>query len=295
MSLDNKNNASKFYVRKPFLKQVNSTFHAYKQLILFVFFAITTLFILYVAAANSMFAQKARLIVMEIFHPIARLSHVPSKGVQHTKVKAHDWIFAYSKLQTLKQTVKEYKEREYYIQKLEHENAELRRLLNVTRSYTSRFKTVPIISYPGKPFVKSLLLGAGLNQGIMAQSPLVTQEGLVGRTVESSDNLTRALLITDLNSRVPIIIKPSNKHAILMGTNSDYPVLRYLPYGTEIKKGDIIRTSGSGGLFPAGIPVGTVEKVTADEAVVKPFAKLDSLSFVNILTHELNTFSSKFR
>ncbi|UNM06103.1 MAG: rod shape-determining protein MreC [Holosporaceae bacterium] len=241
-----------------------------------------------------MFAQKARLIVMEIFHPIARLSHVPSKGVQHTKVKAHDWIFAYSKLQTLKQTVKEYKEREYYIQKLEHENAELRRLLNVTEAIHHVLKQ-SLSSHTQKTFVKSLLLGQGLNQGIMAQSPLVTQEGLVGRTVESSDNLTRALLITDLNSRVPIIIKPSNKHAILMGTNSDYPVLRYLPYGTEIKKGDIIRTSGSGGLFPAGIPVGTVEKVTADEAVVKPFAKLDSLSFVNILTHELNTFSSKFR
>lgn len=294
MSLD-KNNASKFYVRKPFLKQVNSTFHAYKQFILFIFFAISTILILYVSSSNSLFAQKARLIVMEIFHPIARLSHVPSKGVQQTKVKAHDWIFAYAKLQELKETIKNFREREYYIQKIEHENAELRRLLNVTRSYTTRFKTVPIISYPGKPFVKSLLLGAGLKQGIMSQSPLITQEGLVGRTVESSENLTRAILITDLNSRVPIILKPSNKHAILMGTNSTRPVLRYLPYDAGVKKGDIVRTSGRGGVFPAGIPVGVVEKVSAEEATVRPFVKLDSLSFVNILTHELNEFSSKFR
>ena len=294
MSLD-KNSASKFYVRKPFLKQVNSTFHAYKQLILFIFFTVTTLFILFISASNTLFAQKARLMVMEALHPIAKISHVPSKGVQQTKEKAHDWIFAYTKLQDLKEKIKVFKARDDYIRQIEHENSELRRLLNVRQSYTGRYKTVPIISYPGKPFVKSLLLAAGQNQGVLAQSPIVTHEGLVGRTVESSENLTRAILITDLNSRVPVILKPSNKHAILMGANSDRPILRYLPYDTKVQKGDVVRTSGKGGVFPAGVPIGTIEDVSGDEATVTPFVKLNSLSFVNILTHELSEFSSKFR
>lgn len=252
-------------------------------------------FILFVSISGSFVAQKTRLMIMEILHPIAKMSHAPSRGVQTTAQKVDDWIFAYKKLQELREKINSFQEKEYYIRQIEHENSELRRLLNVTRSYTARFKTVPIISYPGKPFVKSILLGAGLSQGVMSQSPLVTQEGLVGRTVESSENLTRAILITDLNSRVPVIVKPHDHHAILMGTNNDYPVLRYLPYEANLNKGDIVRTSGKGGVYPAGIPVGVVESVSKDEATVRPFVKLNSLSFVNVLTHEISEFSSRFR
>lgn len=290
-----KNNASKFYVRKPFLKQVNSTFHAYKQLILFIVFMVLAAFILFVSISGSRVAQKTRLMIMEVLHPIARLSHAPSRGVQTTTQKVDDWIFAYKKLQVLRDKLRSFQEKENYIQQIEHENYELKRLLRVTRSYTARYKTVPIISYPGKPFVKSVLLGAGLRQGIVSQSPLVAQEGLVGRTIESSDNLTRAILITDLNSRVPVIVKPHNCHGILMGTNDEKPILRYLPYEANLKKGDIIRTSGRGGVFPAGIPVGTVEDTARNEVTVKPFVKLDSLSFISVLTHEISEFSSKFR
>ena len=189
MSLD-KNRPPKFYIRKPFLKQVNSTFHAYKQLILFLFFCILTILILIISASNSTFAQKSRLFFMDMMHPIARLSSSPTKGIKDVREKASDWIFAYEQLQILKEENTKLKKRESYFQKVEHENEELRKILHVTKSQPQRLKTVPVVSYPGKPFIKSMLLGAGLHQKIEPQSPIIVNEGLVGRTIESSNNLT---------------------------------------------------------------------------------------------------------
>lgn len=294
MSLD-KNGASKFYVRKPFLKQVNSTFHAYRQLILFVFLCIVTIFILVISISSNLFAQKARLFLMEMMHPVAKLANTPSEGIKDAREKVEDWIFAYEKLQTLKQENQVLKNREVYYQTLKTENAELRKILHVVKSNERKLKTVPVISYPGKPFVKSILLEAGQRQGIDAQKALITVDGLVGRTIESSTNLTRGLLITDLNSRIPVIVKPSNQHAILMGDNTDKPLLKYLPYNVELKKGDTVETSGKGGIFPSGIPIGIVDSVSRNEATVKPYVDLDSLSFVHILSYELGEFSSRVR
>jgi rod shape-determining protein MreC len=294
LSLD-KNGASKFYVRKPFLKQVNSTFHAYRQLILFLFLCIVTIFILVISVSNSLFAQRARLFLMEAMHPIAKLGNAPSEGLRDAKGRVEDWIFAYEELQRTRQENKALKNREAYYKTLKNENTELRKILHVVKSNYRQLKTVPVISYPGKPFIRSILLEAGQRQGIESQKPLVTIDGLVGRTIESSPNLTRGILITDLNSRIPVIIKPSNHHAILVGDNTDTPILKYLPYNAEIKKGEIVETSGKGGLFPAGIPVGTIESVSRTDAKVKPYVALDSLSFVHVLSYELGEFSSRLK
>lgn len=294
MSLD-KNGGPKFYVRKPFLKQVNSTFHAYRQLILFIFLCLFSIFILVISLSNSFFAQRARLFIMEMIHPIARLSHKPTEGLKDARTKVEDWIFAYESLQDLKKQVQFLKDREAYYASLKTQNEQLRKILHVAQSNHHQFKTVPVIAYPGKPFVRGILLGAGQNQGIEAQKALVTTEGLVGRTVESSTSLTRGILITDLNSRIPVIIKPSNQHAILVGDNTNKPVLKYLPYNTSIKAGETVETSGRGGVFPAGVPVGIVESVSGSDATVKPHVALNSLSFVQILSYELGEFSSKFK
>lgn len=294
MSLD-KNGASKFYVRKPFLKQVNSTFHAYRQLILFIFLCIVTIFILVISISSSLFAQKARLFLMEIMHPIAKVANAPAEGIKDAREKVGDWIFAYDKLQELKKENENLKKREAYYQTVKSENAELRRILHVVKSNERQLKTVPVVAYPGKPFVKSILLEAGQNQGIDSQKALITVDGLVGRTIESSTNLTRGLLITDLNSRIPVIIKPSNQHAILIGDNTDKPLLKYLPYSAELKKGDTVETSGRGGVFPAGIPVGVIESASQGEATVRPYVDLDSLSFVHVLSYELGDFSSRIK
>lgn len=292
MSLD-KNGSPKFYIRKPFLKQVNSTFHAYRQLIFFLFICITTIFILIISISNNLFAQRSRFFLMELLHPIVQLANAPSRELKDAREKAEDWIFAYENLQKLKMENSRLRNLESYYQRLRSENIKLREILNVVQSKSRTMKTAPIISYPGKPFIKSILLEAGQNQGIEAQRPLITSEGLVGRTIESSPSLTRGLLITDLNSRVPVIIKPANHHAILIGNNTSQPVLKYLPYNVEIKKGNVIETSGKGGVFPAGIPVGVVDSVSPSETTIKPYVDLDSLSFVHILNYELGEFPSK--
>ena len=89
------------------------------------------------------------------------------------------------------------------------------------------------------------------------------------------------LLITDLNSKVPVIIEPSGDHAILAGHGDDPPSLEYLAKDNKVENGNTIFTSGKEGLFSPGIPIGQVS-LKADKKNVLLFSDISQISFVNI-------------
>ena len=105
----------------------------------------------------------------------------------------------------------------------------------------------------------------------------MTGDGLVGRVAELGDHAARILLLTDLNSRVPVVIEETRERAILSGDNTERPALAYLPPDARVSSGQRVVTSGSGGVLPAGLPIGTVtvgrDGVPDMLSVVKRFAK----------------------
>jgi len=94
----------------------------------------------------------------------------------------------------------------------------------------------------------------------------------------------RVLLITDLNSRIPVVSEKGRVRAILSGDNSAQPKLAFLPPNARLNLGDRIVTSGHGGVFPAGLPVGTISSVDDGVISVSPFAEFDLLEYVRIIT-----------
>jgi rod shape-determining protein MreC len=115
----------------------------------------------------------------------------------------------------------------------------------------------------------------------------LTAEGLVGRVSEIGSRAARILLITDLNSRVPVVVDGTRQRAILAGDNSARPSLRYVDAGGTMRIGDRIVTSGQGGVFPPGLPVGIVASVDTEGARVEPYATLSRVDYLRLVDYGL--------
>jgi rod shape-determining protein MreC len=110
------------------------------------------------------------------------------------------------------------------------------------------------------PFANSRLANAGRDKGVTEGNPVLSEHGLVGRIVGVSDHVSRILLLTDAESHVPVILVRTNGRAILTGDGGGAPKLDDVRTATGLKEGDRVLTSGDGGVFPRGLPVGTVVK-----------------------------------
>ena len=132
-----------------------------------------------------------------------------------------------------------------------------------------------------------MLLSVGPNSGIRKGEIAVDERGLVGRITEVGTRTARVLLITDLNSRIPVILETSRAHAILVGTNGPRPRLLYWPEGIVPQEGERIVTSAEANAFPANLPIGTVHYTSSGAPEVEPAAMLQKLEVVRIFDYGL--------
>ena len=128
--------------------------------------------------------------------------------------------------------------------------------LNVQTAATEDRIGAWTVADPQGPFVQARLIGRGSDSGVADGYPVINLYGLVGRVYETGRRSARVLLLTDLNSRVPVMVDRSNARAILIGDNSEYPRLEYLGRNPDIEEGDRIVSSGDDGVLPRGLPIG---------------------------------------
>lgn len=167
---------------------------------------------------------------------------------------------------------------------LESENQSLQALLNVKPDPAHRFITARVIADSGNAFVKSTIVAAGENENVFKGQAVLSGDGLVGRVIEAGTRSARVLLLTDVNSRVPVFLEGSRQKAMLAGNNTDKPDLKYIPQDVDVKAGTRVITSGDGGMFMPGLPVGEV--VLQEGGVyVKPYADISRLTHVRIVDY----------
>ncbi len=167
--------------------------------------------------------------------------------------------------------------------RLEAENKNLRDLLNYVPGPEPSFITARVIADTGGAFAHSLILNAGVRDGVAKGQAAMTGDGLVGRVAGAGSRSARILLITDLNSRIPVLVGTERTRAILAGNNSDRPRLIHLLSGETVSAGDRIVTSGHGGAFPFGLPVGVVASVSDGGIGVEPYVERNRLEYVRLL------------
>jgi rod shape-determining protein MreC len=136
-------------------------------------------------------------------------------------------------------------------------------------------------------YARAVLLSVGPNHGIRKGEIALDERGLVGRVTEVGARTARVLLITDLNSRIPVVLESSRAHAILVGTNGPRPRLLYWPEGSPPVEGERVVTSAEANAFPANLPVGVIHYVSANTPEVEPAAMLTKLEIVRIFDYGL--------
>ena len=167
--------------------------------------------------------------------------------------------------------------------RLEAENRSLRSLLAFKPDPAASVVTGRVVGDLGGAFVRMVMVTAGGRDGVKRGQAAMSAQGLVGRVVQVGEWSSRVLLLTDLNARIPVVLETSRQRAMLAGDNSDHPMLTYLPPNTEVSPGERVFTSGHGGLFPPGLPVGVVELSTDGKPRVVPMADLSRVEHVQII------------
>jgi rod shape-determining protein MreC len=193
-----------------------------------------------------------------VMGPVESVISAPAHWVRDGVEAVSAYVMAGSQNRDLKAKLAKAQTAVDEVTSLTDENARLRALLGV--------KTDPPLPMVGArtvidargPFSNTRLANVGADQGVMEGNPVLSEHGLVGRVIGVSPAMSRILLLTDVDSRVPVLIERTNARAILTGDGGPSPKLAYLRTHDAPREGDRVLTSGDGGVIPRGLPVGVV-------------------------------------
>lgn len=222
---------------------------------------------------------------MQVSDPVAPLLDVlsrPADVAADRLDRARRWIDVAGENDRLRNERDELLRWRAAAKQLEAENAGLRRLLGYVPEPDATFRSARVIADSASVFAQSVMISAGSLAGIDKGQIVLDGRGLVGRVVGVSARAGRVLLLTDINSRVPVFVGKARIRAVLAGDNTERPKLVHVVPGETITPGDDVVTSGVAGGFPPGLPVGTVAEVDDRRASVALNADRDRLEYVRI-------------
>ncbi|MBF0354306.1 MAG: rod shape-determining protein MreC [Alphaproteobacteria bacterium] len=171
--------------------------------------------------------------------------------------------------------------------RLETENGQLKSLLNFVPGPDAGFVAARVVADSGGAFAHSVLINAGSRDGVRKGQAVVSGEGLVGRVHQVGQHSSRVLLLSDLNSHLPVMLETTRTRAIMTGDNSERPKLNYLSDTLRLAPGDRVVTSGHGGVLPPGLPVGLMVQGSDGAVRVEPFVDRHKLEYVRIVDYGL--------
>ena len=166
---------------------------------------------------------------------------------------------------------------------LESENQQLRSVTGTVSDENRSLITARAVTAPGGSFAHTILIAIGDESGIAAGDPVITSNGLVGIVYEIGRAYARVLMISDINARIPVMLASSSWPGLTIGRNGEYLELAFLPAEARPEVGELVLTSGHGGILPAGLAVGRVDRVDGDDIRVRPAVEFRNLGYVSVL------------
>ena len=200
-----------------------------------------------------------------------------------------------SENEELKQKNSELEQSLRELENIKTENETLKEYLNLTEKY-GEYSTVPgyVINKDISNYSKTIVINLGSDDGVTENMTVIADQGLVGYVVSVTDTTAKVQTIIDTASSVSCIMSSNDESIVCKGTLDDNSSLRamYIPTDSNIAQGESIETSGLGGIYPKGIHVGTVERVTNTQnltdryAIVKTAVDFDKLNTVLVITNQ---------
>ena len=174
-------------------------------------------------------------------------------------------------------------------EKLEIENNILRKELALLPPVLENYVFVKVTADTQTHYNKTVIINGGNNMYIRKGDSALTSKGLIGSVIDVHDKYSRVLLITDINSKIPVRIGKNNKKAIVSGNNTTKIDLLYLKENMSFEDGELVYTSGDGGHFNPGIPIGVIKKEN-NTIYVEPLNNLSEVQYINIFINQFKDF-----
>lgn len=232
--------------------------------------------------ADTLFAERMRMALADALAPIFGILSEPLANARSGIQSIAEVFTIYHENQRLRDENERLRSWQNVALSLEAENETLKQNLKWIPDPTPNYVTARVVADAGGVYARAVLLSAGPNHVIAKGQIALDDRGLVGRVTELGSRSARVLLVTDLNSRVPVTLENSRARAILTGTNGTRPRLMYWPEGVQPTEGERVVTSGEANAYPAGLPVGTVHYSASNVPEVEPAARLDRLEIVRL-------------
>ena len=243
------------------------------------FLLILAIIIFFLDSYGFSFMKPVRAVINDGIYRVSLVVSSPTRIIPQVTGSFTNLINMKNENEKLKNELETYKQKELKVEFLTNENENLKKILDTDEALIKEDTILAkVLIDKSSPYLKSIIINRGSKSGILKGMPVLDKEYLVGRVVETNYLSSRVLLLSDLNSRIPVTFGKEGIQAILKGTGSSRPVLEYLPEEYIIEEGLEVFTSGKDGIFFSGSPIGK----TTDEGAVILFSESSQLSFVKI-------------
>ena len=269
-------------IRSAFLKKGNQQRFS---LIALIFFSI---FIIVLGKYNFKGVNFLKLSLKELVYRTTFIVSVPENFVISSYQTIRDHFYLYSTYENLKKDYESLKATKLNTDFLKSENEALKSKINDVSVQSSELLAKVIIDKKS-PFLRSVIVNRGSKDNVILGMAVLDEKFLVGKVVEVNYSTSRVLLLSDLNSKIPVSIEPNGVQSILSGSGSSFGEIQYIKENYELENDSEIFTSGSGGIFRSGIPIGKTfadENIGFDTIKVKFHSDFSQLRLVKIVSFE---------
>ncbi len=250
---------------------------------LVAFFIIAGVILLILDRFGHPLPEAIRVTTLDTVAPLMELSVAPVNFYHDTIDGLSSWFYTGSENKKLRETIRELEHLQYIASNLELENQGLREALRMSKDVKTSFITAPIIGSIHNVYDHTLFVPVDGREEIKIGAIVISHQAIVGRIVAVGKQLARIQLLTDIDTRVPIITSDSQTRAVIAGTNRDSLTLKHAPTDHKITLGERVLSSGDGGTFPPGILVGEVVEIDDKLIRIKPYIDPSKIDYVHIL------------
>ncbi len=238
--------------------------------------------------ADTAMTERARMALADALAPIYEVAAQPLASVRAALAGARGLMDVRDENARLQDENDRLRQWQAVAMALDAENTLLKANLHWLPDPAPSYVTARVVADAAGVYARAVLLSTGPNHPLTKGQIALDERGLVGRVTELGLRSARVLLITDLNSRIPVILEGSRARAMLVGANSLRPRLLFWPEGGAPAEGERVVTGAGANAYPAGLPVGVVHYNVAHMPEVEPFARLDRLEIVRIFDYGLH-------
>ncbi len=265
-------------IRSAFLKKSNKQQFSLLALIVF------SIVLIFLSNLNFVGIKYIKVGVNEATYRLSAIISYPEKKINETFSFLSEYLNVYNENQELKNIIDKLNSEKLNYIFLENENKRLKEIVGEDPNISEGIVSRVLIDKDGK-FLKSIILNKGSKNGIKLGMVVLEKNYLVGQIIEVNYTTSRAILISDLNSNIPVVIEPGSYQSILNGSGKDFGIIKYSKDKLNLDENAIVYTSGSGGNFRAGLPIGIINNEKGNLAV-EFFSDLSQLSYVKIQSLE---------